>query len=343
MNYKIIITCLLIFVCFSLHAQDEKLRVAVLDPTSSGTGIDDGTKMAVREIISSVFVNTGKYTIVERSLIDRVMQEQKFSNSGAVDDSQASEIGKLLSAKKIVLSVIAQVGKSAMLSIKLVDVNSASVEKQKTQMTDANQLLDLVEPATKELIKEIAVAPATTINQPVKQPMNSDQRKLEKPKEENLVASENPDNKEVKTDPEILGKQTDTITVIPNELDHPYRIETTPGNINLQNGKSNAPTTLFTIGGISIVAGIAASIFLTKDYVEYGYGTKIVGKEHSLVYAASGIVIGGFCIGRGIYLKKKAKIQPNSMGYYINHSRLPSCSRLDFVAIKDGGGLRLTF
>ena len=156
MKNRIIFICLFIMIGFTLQAQNEKLRVAVFDPTSSGTGIDEGTKMAVREIISSTLVNTGKYTIVERSLVEKVMQEQKFSNSGAVDDSQASEIGKLISANKIVLSVVTLAGGRNMLSVKLVDVNTASVEKQKTQVVDANKLLDFVEPMTLELMGENA-------------------------------------------------------------------------------------------------------------------------------------------------------------------------------------------
>jgi len=110
--------------------------------------------LAVREIISSVFVNTGKYTIVERSLIDKVMQEQKFSNSGAVDDSQASEIGKVLGANKIVLSVITLAGGRNMLSLKLVDVQTADVERQKTQIITTDELLSAVEPLTLQLIGE---------------------------------------------------------------------------------------------------------------------------------------------------------------------------------------------
>jgi len=128
--------------------------------------------LAVREIISSVFVNTGKYTIVERSLIDKVMQEQKFSNSGAVDDSQASEIGKVLGANKIVLSVITLAGGRNMLSLKLVDVQTADVERQKTQIITTNELLNVVEPLTLQLMgedvgskRQIQIATDPTIQQ----------------------------------------------------------------------------------------------------------------------------------------------------------------------------------
>ena len=154
MRHKIFFYCMLILACFSIHAQNEKLRVAVFDPTSSGTGIDEGTSMAVREIISSTFVNTGKFIIVERSLIERVMQEQKFSNSGAVDDDQASEIGKLIGANKIVLSVITLVGGRNLLSLKLVDVQTANVERQKTQVITTNELLSSIEPLALQLMGE---------------------------------------------------------------------------------------------------------------------------------------------------------------------------------------------
>ena len=154
MKYKIIFACLLILASLSIQAQNEKLRIAVFDPTSSGTGIDEGTKMAVREIISSTFVNTGKYTIVERSLLEKVMSEQAFSNSGAVNDSQAAEIGRLAGANKIVLSVVTLAGGRNMLSIKLVDVNTANVERQKTQIITTDELLAVVEPLTMDLMGE---------------------------------------------------------------------------------------------------------------------------------------------------------------------------------------------
>lgn len=83
---RIIISLCMFAIAFTLYAQDEKLRVAVFDPTSSGTSIDEGTKVAVRELISSTFVNTGKYNIVERSLLQQVMKEQKFTNTDVVDE-----------------------------------------------------------------------------------------------------------------------------------------------------------------------------------------------------------------------------------------------------------------
>lgn len=133
-------------------ADDTKLRIAVFDPTSSGTSIDDGTKVAIREIISSTIVNAGRHNIVERSLLEKVMQEQQFSNSGVVDDSDATEIGKLTGANKVILSVVTLTGGRNMLSIKMIDVKTASVERQKVKVVTSGELLDVVEPITLTLI-----------------------------------------------------------------------------------------------------------------------------------------------------------------------------------------------
>jgi hypothetical protein len=139
----------------SLHAQESgKLRVAVFDPSSSGTAIDEDTKMAVRELISSIFVNTGKYNIVERSLLEKVMKEQEFSNSGAVDDSQATEVGKLAGANKVVLPIVTLVGGRNILSIKIIDVQTATIDQQKTRIVNTKELLDAVESLAMELLGE---------------------------------------------------------------------------------------------------------------------------------------------------------------------------------------------
>lgn len=143
---------LAIFFVSSLTAQEDKLRIAVFDPTSSGTSIDDGTKVAIREIISSTIVNVGQHNIVERSLLEKVMQEQQFSNSGIVDDSDATEIGKLAGANKVILSVVTLTGGRNMLSIKMIDVKTASIERQKVKVVTSGELLDVVEPMTLTLI-----------------------------------------------------------------------------------------------------------------------------------------------------------------------------------------------
>ncbi len=148
---------LIILGLFSVaYAQEEKLRVAILDPTTSGMGMDNGTKLAVQELISAAFVSTGRFIIIERSMIDKIIKEQAFQNSDVADNSQATEIGKLAGANKVVLSAVSMVGGRNMLSIKMIDVMTASIDQQKTKIVGTNDLLDVVEPLTMELLGEEA-------------------------------------------------------------------------------------------------------------------------------------------------------------------------------------------
>jgi len=131
-----------------------QLRVAVFDPISSSKSIDEGTKIAINEIISSTLVNTGKYIIVEHSILQQVMNEQKISNTDALDDSEVTKLGRLADADKIVLPAISMVGGRSMFTIKIIDVETATIEQQKTRIAKSNGLLDIVEPLTLDLIGE---------------------------------------------------------------------------------------------------------------------------------------------------------------------------------------------
>jgi hypothetical protein len=140
-----------------LSAQEgnEKPRVAIFDPAGTAKNMDADMAVVVRELVSSAIVNTGKYNIVERSLIDRILKEQKFANSGAVDESQVSAIGKLAGADKVVLSVFTSAGSDkVMLSLKVIDVESASIESQKTKVIKSDALLDEITPLALALIGE---------------------------------------------------------------------------------------------------------------------------------------------------------------------------------------------
>ena len=148
---KCLVLLMSIFAVFGMAAQD-KIRVAVFDPVSGGNGIDAGTVIAIREIIGSTIVNTGEYSLVERSMLESVMEEQAFTNSGIVDDTQATEIGKLAGANKVVVSVITAVAGHNMLSIKMIDVETATVEKQRVKVVAPEDLLFTVEPLTASLI-----------------------------------------------------------------------------------------------------------------------------------------------------------------------------------------------
>ena len=161
MKRRIIYIYLFSMTWFFIQAQEEKQRIAIFDPAIAGSDFDEGTGVIIREMVSTVIVNSGKYTIIERSLIDRVLREQNFSNSGAVDDRQISQIGKIAGAHKVILSVLSSSGNSGLLSLKLIDVESGNIERQKAQVVELSRILDIITPLTLEIIGENAATPVT--------------------------------------------------------------------------------------------------------------------------------------------------------------------------------------
>ncbi|HPW65459.1 MAG TPA: CsgG/HfaB family protein [Salinivirgaceae bacterium] len=148
MSKQLIFTAIIILGSFAVKAQDKK--VAVFDPAGDVTSTIKGI---VREEISATIVNSADYTVLERSLIDKVLEENKFQAGGLVDDSQISEMGKRMGANYVFVTSIASLGSNYHISCKMIEVQTARIDKQKTTRTErgADDLVDVVQRLTKEM------------------------------------------------------------------------------------------------------------------------------------------------------------------------------------------------
>ena len=150
-----------------------------------------------------------------------------------------------------------------------------------------------------------------------------------------LQKSADQDYEEAISELALLKSKQKEEAIIPNILDPP---ETQSKHLAIQKGAINKTTTFYAIGGVSIAAGVAATLLLPKDYTEYGNAKRIEGKQYNLVYTAVGLVAGGVCIGMAINHKKKTNDRP--IDVTSNHDNQ---SRLDLVTTGNLVGLRLTF
>jgi len=83
-----------------------KPRIAVIDfENLSGFG-GDKLGSAVADQLISQLARSGRYILVERSRIERILQEQALGQSGAVLEETAPEVGKLLGVESLVLGKI---------------------------------------------------------------------------------------------------------------------------------------------------------------------------------------------------------------------------------------------
>lgn len=101
------------------QAPAHKKRVAVLNfdyatvqTTVSaifGTNVDVGK--GISDLLVQQLVTDGKYSLIERNAIDKILNEQNFSNSDRVDSSTAAKIGKILGVDAVVMGSITQFGR----------------------------------------------------------------------------------------------------------------------------------------------------------------------------------------------------------------------------------------
>jgi curli biogenesis system outer membrane secretion channel CsgG len=111
---------LLAVLCSSLtlEAADKK-RVAVLDfeygTVYSGVAAIFGANVDIGKGISDVLVEKllkgGQYSVVERTALDKVLQEQNFSNSDRANPATAAQIGRVLGVDALIIGTITQFGR----------------------------------------------------------------------------------------------------------------------------------------------------------------------------------------------------------------------------------------
>jgi curli biogenesis system outer membrane secretion channel CsgG len=73
-----------------------------------GTNVDIGKGM--QQLLVTDLVKDGNFSVIERAALDKVLNEQNFSNSNRADPNSAAKIGKLLGVDAIVLGTITEFG-----------------------------------------------------------------------------------------------------------------------------------------------------------------------------------------------------------------------------------------
>jgi curli biogenesis system outer membrane secretion channel CsgG len=74
------------------------------------------------------FVNSGSFTVVDRSNLELLQQEMVFQLSGEVSDETAQSIGKKLGAQTIVSGSVEPMGDILRLRIRAIAVESAAIQ-----------------------------------------------------------------------------------------------------------------------------------------------------------------------------------------------------------------------
>jgi curli biogenesis system outer membrane secretion channel CsgG len=118
----------------------QKEIIAVIDFTAKD--VSTSVALSVSELIRTELINSGKYTVIERSQMKEILKEQGFQQTGCTDVSCAVEIGKLLSAKKMLVGSVIKLGTKLIISGRVVDVERGIGEKGASGKANSPDQLD---------------------------------------------------------------------------------------------------------------------------------------------------------------------------------------------------------
>jgi hypothetical protein len=132
---------------FLLTAQQQQEynvpQLGILDVASSS--FDESQRNMFSDVLRTEVFQINYFRIVERGMIQQILQEQQISMSGLTDDSQLLEIGKLISVEKLLVLKIDEFADTLVMNIRVIDVNTSLLDfTQNVFLEDKNQIFNAI-------------------------------------------------------------------------------------------------------------------------------------------------------------------------------------------------------
>ena len=136
------------------HADFKKTKIAVLDFQMQGDQSASSKDMGkiVAEWLITGLVETGRFDVIERRLLEKLLEEQKLGVTGAIDPNSAAQLGKILGVKTIVSGTVTSLEGYTEINARLINVDTASiVAAEKVRAGSTEKLRDLVLKITEKI------------------------------------------------------------------------------------------------------------------------------------------------------------------------------------------------
>jgi TolB-like protein len=201
---RAIVTCIVLSAVLLLSASlavalDKDITMAVFD--FKANGVSESLARSVTELFLVNLVESEKIRIVERTDIEKILEEHELMLSGLTEESDAIEAGKLLSANKVLLGSVNKFGERLLLTARVVDTEQGYTEHaQKAQLDSEEDLINEINRISKRIVTRV-------VGEPVEDGRNRE--------EERLVPLEN-----ISSLPEaIMAIVTDALSRINREME----------------------------------------------------------------------------------------------------------------------------
>lgn len=152
----ILLACAAVALPCAASAEFKKTKIAVLDFQVQGHGNHDSDiGKIVAEWLITALVKEGRFDVIERRLLEKVLEEQKMGASGLVDAGSASRLGKVLGAKVVITGSVLEYQNIVEVNARIIEVESGSIiAAESAKSTSTVKLEDLVVDMAGKIIKD---------------------------------------------------------------------------------------------------------------------------------------------------------------------------------------------
>ncbi|MFH0780590.1 MAG: FlgO family outer membrane protein [Pseudomonadota bacterium] len=150
---SVILTLLFILFDTSCNAEFKKTKIAVLDFELKGDNFktkDMGGIVA--EWFTTSLVQDGRFQVVERAMLKKIIDEQKLGMSGLIDENSSSQLGKILGVKTIISGSVVQLNNAIEVNARIINVSTGSiVAAENLRSANTDNLKETIERLTAKI------------------------------------------------------------------------------------------------------------------------------------------------------------------------------------------------
>ncbi len=162
---RVKLTILFLFFICTVAFSQQKMLTAVLELKGEGILASDARLISSR--LRTHLFDTNKFIVVEREKMNEILTEQGFQMSGCTSDECAVEAGKLLGVKYIIAGDVGKIGNLYTISLRLIDVETARLERVITEDCEC-RIEEFLKTTIKTASNKIAGKTITKIEKTIK-------------------------------------------------------------------------------------------------------------------------------------------------------------------------------
>jgi len=135
-------------------SQKQKSKIAIIEFSNlQGTVTKFGRYLA-EELITRLYL-TNKFEVIERQLLNKVLQEHQLNLSGLIDISSAQELGRLLGVDAIASGSVTDLGKSVKVNARLISTQTGKIFSVASVTVIKDDVVNNLMSASNRLVKNI--------------------------------------------------------------------------------------------------------------------------------------------------------------------------------------------